>query len=462
MRAHGMVQDGQTSDTLKSLSFEASGLNYPFGQSFRPGGPLPEFTHPKYNVEIDYTIPSMRIDSERMNSPRPQQGGVGALQAAPIRSIQNVSGTIAWNVNAAGASARAPRAAVEDRLLQLWVTPPGIVKAARQAGSAAVLSRSKGRRIVIFPLRGRMIKATLNADTLVERVEYMIDNPVTGDTPVEIAYTGYTKFDGVPFPTRIVQKVGGQAVLDLNVSRCDCKSPAVDIAVPENVKAAAETAPVAAIVPQKLADGVYLLPGGANSVAVEFKDFIALVDGPANDDRTQALLDVLKKTFPGKPLRYVINTHHHYDHSGGLRGFVAEGVTILAQSESKPHFQKVWKYPHTLAPDRLANAPKAPVIEAVKDMRILTDGTQKLELHRLAGNNHAATMLIPYLPAQKILMEPDLYQAAQTAPGPNEKAAPFYQESGNLYDQISACTSKWNGLSLCTVPPRHSKPCAAT
>ena len=96
----------------------------------------------------------------------------------------------------------------------------------------------------------------------------------------------------------------------------------------------------------------------------------------------------MKKTIPNKPIRYVINSHNHFDHSGGLRACVAEGATILTSTDNKPYYEKVWAMPHTLNPDRLAKAPKKPVVEAVADKRVLTDGTQILELYHLQGSNH--------------------------------------------------------------------------
>src|SRR4029077_14729449 len=110
-----------------------------------------------------------------------------------------------------------------------------------------------------------------------------------------------------------------------------------------------------------------------HSVAVEFRNYVALVECPLGDARANAVLDAVKKTIPNKPIRFVVNTHHHFDHSGGLRACVAEGATILTQAENKPYYEKVLAAPHTVTPDQLAKAPKKAVIEAVADKRVLTD-----------------------------------------------------------------------------------------
>jgi glyoxylase-like metal-dependent hydrolase (beta-lactamase superfamily II) len=113
-----------------------------------------------------------------------------------------------------------------------------------------------------------------------------------------------------------------------------------------------------------------------------------------------------------------VNTHHHFDHAGGLRAFAAEGATVLTHALDKPYYEKVWAAPHAIHPDRFATARRRSIIEAVAERRVLSDGTRSLELHHLQGSNHADTMLIAYLPKERILIEADVYTpaAANAAP----------------------------------------------
>jgi len=143
-----------------------------------------------------------------------------------------------------------------------------------------------------------------------------------------------------------------------------------------------------------------------------------------------------------------VNSHHHFDHLGGLRACVAEGATILSAAENKPYYEKVWAMPHTLKPDRLAQAPKKPVIEAVTEKRVLTDGAQTLELYHLQGTNHADTMLIGYLPKAKVLIEADVYNPAPL----NAPAGPLVKENVNLYENI-----KRLNLDVQQITPLHGR-----
>jgi glyoxylase-like metal-dependent hydrolase (beta-lactamase superfamily II) len=192
----------------------------------------------------------------------------------------------------------------------------------------------------------------------------------------------------------------------------------------------------------------YLTGGTHHSVAVEFKDYVALVECPLNDARALAVIDAVKKTIPNKPIRYAVNTHHHFDHLGGLRACVAEGATVVTGAEEKPYYEKLWAMPHTISPDRLAKAPKKAVVEAVAEKRVLTDGTQTLELYRLQGTNHADPMLIGYLPKAKVLIEADAYNPAP----PNAAPGPVVKENVNLYDNI-----KRLNLDVQQITPLHGR-----
>jgi glyoxylase-like metal-dependent hydrolase (beta-lactamase superfamily II) len=183
-------------------------------------------------------------------------------------------------------------------------------------------------------------------------------------------------------------------------------------------------------------------------VAVEFKDYVALVEAPLNDERTLAVIAAVKKTIPNKPVKYVVNTHNHFDHSGGLRAAVAEGATIITQAANKPYYEKVWASPHTLSPDRLAKSPKQPKVEAVLDKRVLTDGTQVLELYKLQGSDHAETMLVGYLPKARILIEADVFNP----PAPNAPPGAFNKEAANLYDNMQRLK-----LDVQQIAPLHGR-----
>lgn len=455
---------------LGNMQFTGVGSNYAIGQAFRPDLPWPSFKVTRYRADIDYIIPAVRLDVTRTNPDGAVRGGGGLPLQAPQRQIQSLRENIAWNMaDVYGANANLTPAAVNDRLLQIWTSPHGVIKAAQNAGVNAKITVERGAdgknvTVITFPVAGTTVKATLNADNLVERVETRSDNPVLGDVVTETTYSDYrdarqigTKahpedLSGVMFPSHILQKQGGYPVLDLTITDAHPNAYMV-FEVPENVrKAAAQPAPPVAQVKvdaQKVADGVWYLTGGTHhSVAVEFRDHTVVVEGPQNDGRAIAVIEAVKKTIPNKPIRYVVNTHHHFDHSGGLRAFVAEGVTVITHVMNKPYYEKVWATPRTLNPDRLGKSPKQAVIETVDQKRVLSDGTRSLELHRLEGSDHADPMLVAYLPKEKILIEADVYTPAPAG----AKPGPVIQENVNLYNNIERLK-----LDVAQILPIHGR-----
>ena len=176
---------------------------------------------------------------------------------------------------------------------------------------------------IAFMVPGQLkVKALVNEDNLVEKVESWNTNPVLGDMLTETTYTDYKDFGGVQFPTKITQKQGGFPTLDLTISEVKPNAP-VDIQVPDNVRQASVQ-----VKTDKVADGVWYLTGGTHhSVVVEMKDHLVVIEGPQNDERATAVIAEVKKTVPNKPIKYVVNSHHHFDHAGGLGAFVAEGAT---------------------------------------------------------------------------------------------------------------------------------------
>lgn len=309
-----------------------------------------------------------------------------------------------------------------------WLTPHGFIKGAL-ANNATVKSETidgTNYNVVTFTLQNKYkVVGYINNQNLVEKVQSWVDNDVLGDMVAEAGYSVYKDFGGVKFPTMIIEKQGGFPVLILVVS--DVKPNAtVDTQPPQ---AQAGTAPGGAAQPvsvqtEKVADGVFYLRGGSHhSVAVEFSDHVVVVEAPLNEQRSLAVIAEVNKLFPNKPIKYVVNTHHHFDHSGGLRTYVAEGATILTHESNKEFYEKAFATPRTLNPDRLAQSPKKPVIETVGEKKVLTDASRTLELHLIKGNPHNDGILMAFLPKEKILIEVDVYTPPNPAAGAAAPAA---------------------------------------
>lgn len=443
--ALGMIRGPQRIDAINTLEYWGTGYTYAFGQAYRPGMPWPAFKL-TYHASLSYAVPAMRVDITRSNPEGPIQGGGGLPLAAPQRQIQIVSGDFAWNESIPGAgfisgstATPAPGAAA-DRLLQLWTTPFGVLKMAERAGSNAKLATQAGISTITFPLAGATVKVSLNSKQQVERVETHSDNAVLGDMITETAYSDYKDLgeitSDVLFPAHIVQKQGGFPVLDLTITKTDPNNPYVIFPVPDNVESAPKTSAPVKVDAQNVAPGVWYLTGGTHhSVAVEFKNYVVLVECPQNDERARAVLETVGKTIPKKPIRYVVNTHHHFDHLGGLRACAATGATILTQAANKPYYETLWP-----------SAKK--VIEPVAEKRVITDGAQTLELYHLQGSNHADTMLIGYLPKFKVLIEADVYTPAAA----NAPPGPVVKENVNLNDNLKRLK-----LDVQQITPLHGR-----
>jgi glyoxylase-like metal-dependent hydrolase (beta-lactamase superfamily II) len=424
--------------SLNSIEYTGSGEVFSFGQAFEPGGRWPRFIQRTYGAAINYQTPAMRLVQVRSQGEHPPRGGGAQAVAADQRTVSVVSGKFAWQE--AGAQATPNSAAVGDRLHQLWATPHGVIKAAM-----ANAGKVDGNTITAM-VDGREFKATLNAQNLVEKVSYLSTNDVVGDYPIEIAYSDYADFGGVKFPRHIVQTEDGHPTLDITVN--DVKpNAAVTIAPPANVQQA--PAPQLRVGVEKLADGVwYFTTPNARNWAVEFADHIVVVEGIGSEARSLAAIEEIKKAIPNKPIGYVINTHAHYDHAGGLRTYVAQGVTVITHEMNKPFFEKVWARPRTIAPDSLSKAPKAATFETVSDKKVLTDGTKTIELYHMKGTSHNVANLLVYMPAEKLLFWGDGYN-----PPAGDDPRDVVRTPEQMIDLYRAITL--NNLDVKTIAPAH-------
>jgi glyoxylase-like metal-dependent hydrolase (beta-lactamase superfamily II) len=414
----------------KSLQYTGSGTNFAVGQSASPGMPWPRFNVKSYTRTVNYDTVSMRDELVRTQGENPPRGGGGQPMMGEQRQQQMVSGTHAWTQT--GENPPAPSlAAVDDRLHQLWITPHGVIKAAMKHNATVQAQTEGGKKMttISFAVPGQLkIKALVNDKNLVEKVDSWNTNPVLGDMLTETTYTDYKDFGGVQFPTKITQKQGGFPSLDLTVSEVKPNAP-LDLQAPDNVRQASVK-----VETDKVADGVWYLTGGTHhSVLIEMNDHLVVIEGPLNDERATAVIAEVKKTVPNKPIKYVVNTHHHFDHTGGLGPFVAEGATVITHDVNKAFLEQSLAAPRTVQPDKLAQSGKKATVEGMQDKRVLSDGTRTVELYQIQGSAHHDGLIMAYLPKEKLLVEADAYNPAP--PNAQPPAQPVSIQV-NLYDNI--------------------------
>ena len=224
------------------------------------------------------------------------------------------------------------------------------------------------------------------------------------------------------------------------------------LAVPDAVREAAFEVRVET---ERLADGVYLLGGGShNSVAVEFDDFVTVVEAPLDEKRNLAVIEEVVRLFPDKPIRFLVNTHQHHDHIGGLRTYMHIGATIITHWKNFDFYTRdVLNYAQrTLQPDMLSLWPPTELAEGyqyeqVTENYVLSDGARNMNIYYVHPLGHVEGMLMAYLPAEKIVIEADLLDTNLPLP-----ATPT-DSNMRLYNQTRALD-----LDVSTIVPIHGQP----
>jgi len=399
---------------VKSAQYSGSGAQFTLGQNVSPTLPWPRVELKNFTRTVDYDKLATRNET---------------TNAQGATAMQFLAGDKAWGQAGANVTPAAAAAATE-RQLQMWLTPHGFLKGA--LANKATAKKSGKATLVTFTALGKYrVVGTISADNLVEKVESWLDNAVLGDMHVETTYGGYRDFGGFKFPTKLTQKQGGHPVLDLTVTEAKA-NVALDLTVPDTVRQA--TPPAVRVTSEKLADGVWVLAGGSHhSLLVEFADHVAVIEAPLNEDRSNAVIAEVKKLLPGKPIRYLINTHHHFDHSGGLRTYVAEGATIVTHQINKAFYETTFKAPHTLNPDRQWRDKKKAKILAIGAKHVMSDSARAVELHLIQDNPHNTGFIMAWLPKEKLLAQVDAY--TPLAPNASPPATPN-PNAVNLYENI--------------------------
>lgn len=433
--AKGVLADAQTAmGNPTSIQYSGTGNNGFAGQALLAGEGWPQRPLTAYARSIDYAQGTAR---EEMTFSEPVFGGQ--------QQNTEVAGDKAWNV---GPNGPVPQPALaEERKLHILLTPHGFVRAALAAPDVALAAGQGSNTISFTALNKYKLEGTLDANNLLTKVATTIANPVTGDTDLVATYADYKDYAGVKFPSKIRVEQGGSPIWDLTVAAVTPNAP-LSMPVPEAVASA--TVPPVQVVSTQLGPGVWHLTGGSHhSVVVDFKDYIAVIEAPLSEERSVAVLAEAKKLVPNKPVKYLLTTHHHFDHTGGLRTYAAEGATVVTHQSNVGYFEKTLAAPATVAPDAQAKARKMPMLQGVSDKFELTDGKQRIEVYPTDGDSHTKEYTLIYLPGPKVLVEADAY-----SPGPADAPAPAMPPPNavKLYDDIQKLK-----LDVATIAPIHGR-----
>jgi glyoxylase-like metal-dependent hydrolase (beta-lactamase superfamily II) len=303
--------------------------------------------------------------------------------------------------------------------------PIVVIEALDRASTLRLLGEDEvgGRRQkVISVMRPDNQQLTLWFDAqtnLLTKYGYLYADPLTGDSEIAQTYSGYKTVGKLKLPSGRVLYNSGGVVQETEYTEVLINTkPAENVFQGpdgfEKLAAAPATPPPPAVT--KIADDVYILQGLAggthNSMFVAFNDYVLVLEAPEqilyNNNSVQALAKI-KETVPGKPIKYLVLTHHHSDHAGGFREYVAEGATIVTTAGTKASIEKAAATQSSLLPKLSAKM----TVEAIENKkRVFQDDKHLVEIYDVGPNPHANEILVAYLPKEKILFQADLLNPA--------------------------------------------------
>lgn len=437
MRRGAAIEDVQT------IVLEGGGEEKSFGQS----------------PTLDGALDSWRITEQRRSIDVARRQWREELVAMPLhprnwpdpkRYVAGYDDGVAFDADD-GAQQRASSDAARERRAMLYHHPLVFLRAARAPGAVLANARRAGDRDAVDLVAAGGERYTLFVDRatrLPARIASTGHDVVLGDIAVTTDFADFATADGWTVPGRMTRRIDGVVVSDFRIAKTRINAPVGALAATAEVRAARADAP-ARVVVEEVAPGVWYLTGQRHhSVVVEFADHLVLIEAPAGDARTLAVIERARALRPGKPLTRVINTHHHFDHAAGIRAAIAEGLQVITHETNRRFFEQVAARPRTVSPDALAKRPRPLSIDAVADHKVLADETRRIEIYPITGSRHCPTNLMIYLRAEKLLVFADMYEAPPLQ-GPRP---PSYPHAANLVENVER-----RGLAVERIAPLHGR-----
>jgi hypothetical protein len=331
------------------------------------------------------------------------------------RVNQFLDGDIAFNVGADGKAVRAPETAVRARRIEMLGNPVSIIRTALDTGTKLSNLRKDGSRQVVdlTTVKGDKITLAVDSDSrLPVWISWVAPDNNLGDVTYRTHFIGYQPQNGLMLPFGYNTTIDFRNVVwnKLYVDKNVVDGAIDDLAAPPPVRSApAPTAPRLNVEAVPVAKGIWYLRGaGGNSTLFEFDDHLTMFEAYGSELNTKANIEKARSVVPNKPLTEVIVSHHHFDHSGGLRTAVAEGLTIITHRGNLELFKEMTSRPATQFPDALGRNRKPIKLKPVDDHLVLKDKSMEVHLYRVIANNHMADGIFAYSPAARIVAEGDL------------------------------------------------------
>ena len=298
--------------------------------------------------------------------------------------------------------------------------------------------------------------------------EAISDDPILGDRRTVIAYTRWQDADGVRYARQFDTEVNGRLQTH-TVLTALALNRAVDdslFAIPDSIKARAQpsnpTPPSITVTLVELAPNVWRAEGGSHhSLIVDQGTRLVVAEAPLSAMRMEAVLDTLRSRFPGKPVGTVINTHHHWDHSGGLRAVLSAGVPVVTHARNASFVRSIAAAPKTVRPDVLSRRlgparPPRPAITTFEDSLVVGAGETRVVVYRLP-TAHAEGVLAIYVPSARILFQSDVVNAAPNPPAAGSaELIKFVRGRGLAVERVAGghgVVLPWADVERAATPP---------
>ena len=408
---------------VKTLTIEGEGTNYNLGQDMKPDAATQQFAVTEYKRQIDLANRRQRVEQTRTPKFAYFQG------PQPQKQILGLDDQVAYNVNAAGAATRLGTQAELDRRADLHHHPLALVRAAIDQKATVGNVRQVGtvRQGDITTTGGATVTMSIDAAGVPLSISSKSYNANLGDVVITTTFGEYQDVSGLKLPVQFTGKVDDFTTWEMHSAKQTADAEVGDLAAPASASGPAPAPAAPNVTAEPIGKGVWLLAGQSHhSVLIEFSDHLMLIDAPQSEARALAVFARAKQTVPGKPLQQLVTTHHHFDHTAGLRAAIAEGLTVITHSGNRAWVEAMARRPHTLQPDALARKEQRLVVETVDAEREYKDHTMTVMLYHVEGNPHSDTMLMAYIPRDRVLVEVDAFS-------PGSAVNPY---AANLFENI--------------------------
>jgi glyoxylase-like metal-dependent hydrolase (beta-lactamase superfamily II) len=420
---------------LKSIAIKGDAKFWEPGQSLAAGGEARFLGDAKFAITWDVAKGTARTDWDRDQKypDPPVKLKYSEILYPAFGAVTDEKGSQPMSRVRVAALLRELERASPQLLIEAMDDPSNVRAAdAQQLGQQtlpAVAFNDKGTNFTILFDRETHLPAAIRTRD---------DDNIHGDSNYDLVLADWKTVGGAKLAQSLSYQINGVEVAKLNY-RDVSANPAIAadaFAVPDAVKAAAGP-PATGNVPYQwvlrrlfltryldsdnviypnggglklveLAPNVQHVEGGtANNLIVAMKDYLVIFDAPYGEQQSRWVIDAAKAKYPGKPIKYLVLTHHHMDHTGGMRTFVAEGATIVVPAPDKAYFEKDVAAPRTIAPDDLQKKPTAANIVEVKDQMSIKDDTDEIRIYSIS-NPHVQGMFIGHVVKGNVLYVTDL------------------------------------------------------